>query len=557
MNCDILSTLYVKSNGEILCNDDFGERISLGSCLSNNAAISISGWAASESKLSYISVSVGDNYLGDLSFVIRRPDVVADHAVFNEVLCGFDTLLPSDQIAIEPGQLLRFDFFHNKTKLASFRLAIPITMVPTKTPDRIFEDNSIACLIQIDRIVIHGDESTSIHDTLNNDRYKNIRAALQDGKTPWPNVCEHCSFFRPDEPYSNDLFKDRIIQKIQFESSLACALKCPQCSNLVQIKTRSGARHLGPGSMSDLLKTKKKNEYQIRSIEDCGQGEPLNNPRFPELLATARRIFPSTLQRVITNGNHDYSKTMGTEYVEEIVVAIDGAYQESYEKYRVKGDISKAFKFMSDAIEFQKPKGGLVVWKYVLFETNDSDEELLEAQRLGDQLGVSRLWFVHSHTSNRSKRYTYEDPHTIPIISSRVKIDSHPSYFRHAVTIAPAKAPDRIFGDSSIFCLMHIDMIVIHANGSISISGWAASESSLSHISLSVDDNYIGDLSFVIRRPDVVALHAAFNEVLCGFDSLVPFNQTVIESGKPLRFDLFDNKTKVASFGLAIEDNTF
>jgi hypothetical protein len=248
---------------------------------------------------------------------------------------------------------------------------------------------------------------------------------------------------------------------------------------------------------------------------------------------------------------------MGTEYVEETVVAIDGAYQESYEKYRVKGDISKAFKFMKDAIEFQKPKGGLVVWKYVLFETNDSEEELLEAQRLGDQLGVSRLWFVHSHTSNRSKRYTYENPHTVPIISSRVKIDSHPSYFRHAITIVPTKIPDRNFGDNSIVCLMHIDRIVIHANRSIGISGWAASQSDLSHVSLSVDDNYIGDLSFVVRRPDVVAPHAAFKETLCGFDSLLPFNQTAIESGKSLRFDFFDNKTKVASFGLAIEDNAF
>jgi len=124
MNCDILSTLYVKSNGEILCNDDFGERISLGSCLSNNAAISISGWAASESKLSYISVSVGDNYLGDLSFVIRRPDVVALHAAFNEVLCGFDSLVPFNQTVIESGKPLRFDLFDNKTKVASFGLAI-------------------------------------------------------------------------------------------------------------------------------------------------------------------------------------------------------------------------------------------------------------------------------------------------------------------------------------------------------------------------------------------------------------------------------------------------
>jgi len=307
--------------------------------------------------------------------------------------------------------------------------------------------------------------------------------------------------------------------------------------------------------MSDLLHDLKKNEYQIRSIEYCGQGEPLNNPRFPELLATARRIFPSTLQRVITNGNHDYSKTMGTEFVEEILVAIDGAYQESYEKYRVKGDISKAFQFMKDAIEFQKPNGGLVVWKYVLFETNDSDEELLEAQRLADEFGVSRLWFVHSHTTNRSKRYTYQNPHTVPITSSRVKIDSHPSYFRHAVTIAPAKTPDRIFGDNSIVCLMYVDRIVIHANGSISISGWAASEGSLSHISLSVGDDYIGDLSFVMRRPDVIEDHAVFNEVLCGFDSLLPADQIAIEPGKLLRFDFFDNQTKVASFRLTVEDN--
>jgi hypothetical protein len=245
---------------------------------------------------------------------------------------------------------------------------------------------------------------------------------------------------------------------------------------------------------------------------------------------------------------------MGTEFVEEILVAIDGAYQESYEKYRVKGDISKAFQFMKDAIKFQKPNGGLVVWKYVLFETNDSDEELLEAQRLADQFGVSRLWFVHSHTTNRSKRYTYQNPHTVPVTSSRVKIDSHPSYLRHAVTIAPAKTPDRIYGDNSIVCLMYVDRIIVHANRSISISGWAASESSLSHIALRVGDDYLGDLNFIMRRPDVVENHTVFNEVLCGFDSLLPCDQNAIEPGQLLRFDFFDDETKIASFSLEIEN---
>jgi len=125
MNCDILSTLYVKSNGEILCNDDFGERVSLGSCR---------------------------------------------------------------QSADDP----------------------------------------------------------DIHQTLNNDRYQHIREALKNDQTPWPEVCENCSFFRPDEPYSNDLHQSRIIQKIQIEASLACALKCPECSNLIQIKTRSGGAPFHP-----------------------------------------------------------------------------------------------------------------------------------------------------------------------------------------------------------------------------------------------------------------------------------------------------------------------
>jgi len=430
MNCDILSTLYVKSNGEILCNDDFGERVSLGSCR---------------------------------------------------------------QSADDP----------------------------------------------------------DIHQTLNNDRYQNIREALKNDRTPWPEVCENCSFFRPDEPYSNDLLQKRIIQKIQIEASLACALKCPECSNLIQIKTRSGGRHFTPEMMADLLGDLKENHYQIRSIEYCGQGEPLNNPRFPELLATARKIYPDTLQRVITNGNHDFAKTINSEYVEETVVAIDGAFQESYEKYRVKGSITKAFKFLNDAIACQKPKGGIVVWKYVLFETNDSERELLEAQRLGDEFGVTRLWFVHSHTGNRSKKYTYDNPHTIPIQYSNVKIDSHPSYFRHAITIIPDELPHKITGNDSIKCTIAVDRVVIHENGSINISGWANSQTKLSHVTLEIEDQKVGDLAFVVRRPDAGELYPVFSEVLCGFDSLLPPSAVSIKPGQVMNFHLCSDQDRVATFALA------
>jgi len=302
--------------------------------------------------------------------------------------------------------------------------------------------------------------------------------------------------------------------------------------------------------MADLLGDLKEHHYQIRSIEYCGQGEPLNNPRFPELLAIARKIYPDTLQRVITNGNHDFAKAINSEYVEETVVSIDGAFQESYEKYRVKGSIAKAFKFLNDAIACQKPKGGIVVWKYVLFETNDSEKELLEAQRLGDEFKVTRLWFVHSHTKNRSKKYTYDNPHTIPIQFSNVKIDSHPSYFRHAITINPDEVPSRISGDNSVVCLMYIDRLVIHENGSINISGWASSQAKLSHVTLEVEDQEVGDLAFVVRRPDVTGVHPVFSEVLCGFDSLLPPSAVSIKPGQVMNFHLCSDKDRVATFAL-------
>ncbi len=37
MNCEILSTLYVRANGEIPCDDDAGERIALGEAVADPA----------------------------------------------------------------------------------------------------------------------------------------------------------------------------------------------------------------------------------------------------------------------------------------------------------------------------------------------------------------------------------------------------------------------------------------------------------------------------------------------------------------------------------------
>jgi hypothetical protein len=73
-------------------------------------------------------------------------------------------------------------------------------------------------------------------------------------------------------------------------------------------------------------------------IEYAGQGEPLAHPRFPGLVDLGRALFSETRQRLITNGNYDYSARTGRRAPDEIYVSCDGAFQESYEKYRIGGD---------------------------------------------------------------------------------------------------------------------------------------------------------------------------------------------------------------------------
>ena len=164
MRCDVLDVLYVKSNGEVLCHDDFGERISL-------------GWVRDE---------------------------------------------------------------------------------PTFSID-------------------------ALHQT---GPYATLRASFAAGRVPWPGVCEQCAFLRPLEPFS-DVAALRRFKTIQVESSLACALACPACSQSAQIRSRPKPHIMELGVYDRLVQTLAREGYEVGALEYCGQGEPLLNPRMPQMIRSA------------------------------------------------------------------------------------------------------------------------------------------------------------------------------------------------------------------------------------------------------------------------------
>jgi organic radical activating enzyme len=377
-----------------------------------------------------------------------------------------------------------------------------------------------------------------IHDILRNDRYEHIRRSYQSGRVPWPGICDKCAFYRPEEPFTGDLLSKNVIQKIQIESSLSCSLRCLSCSNERQIAARARPLHYPLEWLEKMLVELKAYHYRIELIEFCGQGEPLNHPDFVKIPHIIRNLFPEARIRVITNGNHVYKSKIGDNFIEETIVSIDGATQKTYGHYRVHGDILKALSFLKESVASQIHRGGTVIWKYILLNTNDSDEEILLAQEMASRIGVSRLWFVHGHGHMKSIRYTYENALSIPVVYPNIKIESHPSYNRNSSSINGIGSIGSFPGSHS--GAVWIDTAVIHPNDTLTLTGWAnCTIGGLDKVFVKINYHAWMNLPLEISRNDVCQAMPQFSTVLCGFDVLLPCKTSHVHKEIFLKFKLF------------------
>jgi wyosine [tRNA(Phe)-imidazoG37] synthetase (radical SAM superfamily) len=136
----------------------------------------------------------------------------------------------------------------------------------------------------------------------------------------------------------------------------------------------------------------------VRIIHFEGRGDPLMNPDLGELIQLSKEYFPNAVTMITTHA------TCGLDILR---ASIDGAFPESYERYRVGGDLNKALGFLRSLRNecLQSKTRMQVIWKYILFEWNDSDEEIRHAARLARELECE-LRFCMTHTPGRSTRFS-------------------------------------------------------------------------------------------------------------------------------------------------------
>jgi hypothetical protein len=121
--------------------------------------------------------------------------------------------------------------------------------------------------------------------------------------------------------------------------------------------------------------------------------------------------YPHIYLYTSTNGlafTDDKVRQLARSGIDEVTFSIDGASQEAYVKYRQRGNFDKAIANLRAMLDERAKTGRdlpFVNWRYILFNWNDSDEEMNRARALAAEIGVDRLcWEITDHPENAFSR---------------------------------------------------------------------------------------------------------------------------------------------------------
>ncbi len=358
----------------------------------------------------------------------------------------------------------------------------------------------------------------SIRETLNNPVYQHVRSSFAAGRLPWPGTCEGCDLLS-----AGAMPHDTLNTKIELlvEPTLACNVSCACCLRKQIIATGRNTSSLDLAILKKFVQSCNEDKIEIEQVHYIGWGEPLLHENFRGLYEIVKAGVPCAHQVVTTAANVDFRSTIGDSAIDRIVVSVDGSNQAAYEQYRRGADFAKALRFMRDGRTYGHPET-FFEWKYILFDHNDSDDDILAAQRIAEDVGVDSLLFIITNSKWHSKRYTVNNVQDLPIRSNIASIS--PSAAMNAVAFECRIATLHSQG------LGFIDKCVISIGRFLTVEGWALDTNGgyASSIELLLDGIVRFKTRTSLRRDDVLAAYPNSAGGRSGFMFRVPPDISVL-----------------------------
>jgi len=176
---------------------------------------------------------------------------------------------------------------------------------------------------------------------------------------------------------------------ISIEPTTSCNLRCPECPSGLRSFTRP------TGMLQEKVFTSVIDELApiLTNLTFYFQGEPYLNLKFLEMVqyASYKNVFTSTS----TNAhylNDEQARSTVESGLDRLIISIDGVSQETYEQYRIGGQLSKVLEGTRNIIAWKKKlkrKSPHVVFQFLVVKANEQDIPRL--YELAKKMGVDEV----------------------------------------------------------------------------------------------------------------------------------------------------------------------
>ncbi|MDH4063611.1 MAG: radical SAM protein [Acidobacteriota bacterium] len=253
--------------------------------------------------------------------------------------------------------------------------------------------------------------TTSIADIWQGPTVRQLRGDLNGGGSTF---CGDCPLKLPLGP--GEAVPQRAVDvgplpsRMYIECTAACNISCFQSC----CAPETGITRTRQAGMLDWdLFTRAVDEAgpSLVRIDFFNYGEAFLHKRAVEMCEYIKGRFPHVYLYTSTNGlalTEEKARRLVHSGIDEVTFSIDGASQDTYVKYRQRGNFDKALANLRAMADEKRTSGRDVPhlnWRYILFNWNDSDEEMDRARRIAAEAGVDRLcWEITDHPEDSYSR---------------------------------------------------------------------------------------------------------------------------------------------------------
>lgn len=173
---------------------------------------------------------------------------------------------------------------------------------------------------------------------------------------------------------------------ISIEPTTSCNLRCPECPSGL----RQFSRPTGMLDQDFFKKIIAELKNTLVNLTFYFQGEPYLNPKFLDMVkhASENGIFTITSTNAHYLNDENAKKTIESQ-LDKLIISVDGTTQETYEQYRIGGDLSKVIEGTKNIVKWRKQlnsKRPLIVFQFLVVRPNE--HQIADVYKLAEELGV-------------------------------------------------------------------------------------------------------------------------------------------------------------------------